>query len=668
MKITAKLAYSQLKINQSRTLWTILAIVLSTSLTMAICSIIASGNEMIVHFLGEDYGDYGGAYLLLMLIPAIILGFLIFAMSVTVISNVFRISAQERVNQFGIMKCTGATQRQITETVMYESIWLCIIGIPLGIVSGQLLAFGAICVINHYTNELQELAHMMMREITLSMKFVFSVPATLISVLLCILTVLYSAWRPAHRAAKISAIECIRPNATTNIAKKQLRENQLVKRIFGFEGTLADKNLKRNHGNFRATLISLSVGVILFVSLGGLEKQASAIQDILSLNIDETVIAGYACGRDEGVNEKTGRRETIYLRPIDSQLGEQVTKRLEEYEDIDIFGMGNNRDIYFTVLSAEQVTYQMQQIYESPEESSEPEGFEYDVELVTLDQENYEKLCEQANVPVGSTILLNQYSYNDFGNEVKLEPFTSAIHNMELRKADGSITNVPIQGTLTAEQMPKELFYVNTNPIRLLVAEASVGEYTWYAAPEDIDAFMKYSNQVLTEEFPSHTQNSYDQEGFNTRVYKTDEYMQVMNIAISLVAVFMYSFVVLLVLIGLTNVISTLSANVMMRAREFAVLKSVGMTPESMRRMLHYESILCSAKALIYGIPIGVIITILINLPIRSLLPIPYELPLAAIIICALVVFILTLAVTRYAAHKLRKQNIIEAIRAESGR
>ncbi|MEG2138887.1 MAG: FtsX-like permease family protein, partial [Oscillospiraceae bacterium] len=160
----------------------------------------------------------------------------------------------------------------------------------------------------------------------------------------------------------------------------------------------------------------------------------------------------------------------------------------------------------------------------------------------------------------------------------------------------------------------------------------------------------------------------YMEEGFSVRVYKIDDYIKVMNIAILLVSVFMYSFVILLMLIGFTNVISTMSTNVLMRAREFAVLQSVGMTPKGIKRMLSLESILCSIKALLIGLPIGIVITYLINLPIRTMYPIPYEFPLMPILLCSMGVLAITLGTTICASHKLRKQNIIETIRTQSGR
>ncbi len=664
MKITAKLAYSQLKINRSRTLWTLIAIALSAALTTAVYSFVVSGNAMIVNFLGEDYGLYGKSYLLLLLIPASIFGIIIFAMSVTVVSNVFRISAQERVTQFGIMKCTGATKKQITDTVMYESVLLCAIGIPVGIGLGLLLAFGGIRVANHSLDELNDLAHIMINEINLSLEFVFSWQALLLSASICFLTVLFSAWFPAHKAAKVPAIDCIRGANEIKIDRKQVHTSALVDKIFGFEGTLAAKNTKRNHRNFRATVISLSVGVILFIGLGELGNQASAIEDFMSPNMDQTVVSEYTSAYTRDINKLTGRKETTFLHPIDSEYGNGVAKKLEEFENTSIFGMGNDLETYDAVLPQKLISAQMQDALEYEGHQND----EFPVEIITLDQKNYAKLCEKANIPLGSTILLNHYSYNDSGQEVNLEPFSSTIKAVELVKADGSTLEMPIQGILTQEEIPKELFYPNTNPVRLILPQAMVRGYSWYCAPTNIDGFIEYSNRILENAFPSDPGSSYMEEGFNTRVYKINDYMKVMNIAIALVTVFMYSFVVLLMLIGLTNVISTLSTNVLMRSREFAVLKSVGMTPESLKRMLNYESILCSIKALLYGLPIGIAVTYFINLPIKSMFPIPYKMPWLAILLCVLVVFFITWSTTRYAAHKLDNQNIIETIRSESGR
>lgn len=664
MKIIMRLAYSQIKINRSRTIWTLIAIALSTALTTAVCSLTASGNAMLVGLLGKDYGAYASSYIALLLIPGVFLGILILAMSVTVISNVFRISAQERASQFGILKCTGATTKQIRNSVICESMLLCVIGIPAGIIIGLLLSFGGICIANHFIGKLNDLTHIMIHKVSLVLHFVISWQAILIAIIVSFFTVVISAWLPARKAAKVCAIDCIRGIGEVRIDRKQVRTGSLIDKYLGFEGTMAYRNMKRNRKNFRATVISLSVGITLFIALSGLSDQAAGIEKMLYPNRSESVIADYVSARTTQMNKKTGRDETIVLYPINSVQSEKVTEKLKTYENIEVFGIGNDYDKYLAVLPMEMITQQMQTIFTDDEIRSD----EIPVEIITIDKEHYEELCRKAGCPVGSAILLNHYRYNDFGTEVDLEPYSSEIKEIVLVEANGNMTNTPIGGALTKEEIPNELFYVNTNPIRLVVPEAEVRGYSWQCTPQDISGFIQYANEVMHEEFMADTEAPVLEEEVSVRVYKMDDYMKVMNIAIALVILFMYSFVVLLMLIGLTNVISTLSTNVMMRAREFAVLKSIGMTSKALKRILKYESVICSMKALMYGLPIGIAMTFLINLPIRIIFPIPYKLPLAAIVFCVLAVLLITWGIMKYAAHRLKDQNIIETIRVESGR
>ncbi|MEG2521072.1 MAG: FtsX-like permease family protein [Christensenellaceae bacterium] len=664
MRITTSLAYSQLKTNRSRTMWSLAAIALSTALLVAVCSFVASGNAMIVNFLGTDYGEYGQSYIRLLLVPATLFAVIIITMSVVVISNVFRVSANDRIAQFGILKCVGATEKQILSTVIYESVFLSAVGIPIGVVLGQLLSFLGINVANIFLEELNQLTNIMIKEFSLSLNFVFSWQALLVGAIISFFTVLFSALRPARKASKVSAVDSVKGTGTVKVSKNKTRSNPIVQKLFGYEGVLASKNLKRNRQNFRATVIALTAGVVLFVSLGGISQQAGKLQDFMRLKVDQTVISEYTSARIREDNEITGREESIYLNPIDSDIGNIVAAKLSAYDGKPVFGMGLDLETYYTVLPKEFISTNMKDVLAETEQDT----YELPVEIIPLDASNYQLLCDKAGVPLGSNILLNNYSYNDMGTEISIAPYQTSLETITLFKADGSQKEISIDGVLTAEDMPKELFYFNTNPVRLVVEQAEVRGYSWYSAPDNEAEFISFANNILAEMFPQSEDADYMEEGFSVRVYKIDDYIKVMNIAILLVSVFMYSFVILLMLIGFTNVISTMSTNVLMRAREFAVLQSVGMTPKGIKRMLSLESILCSIKALLLGLPIGIVITYLINLPIRTMYPIPYEFPLMPILLCSMGVLAITLGTTICASHKLRKQNIIETIRTQSGR
>lgn len=672
MKISSKLAYSQLKINRSRTILTLLGIALSTALITAICSFVASGNSMIVDLLGSDYGDYGDSYMRLLLIPAIIFSGIIVAMSVTVVSNVFRISARERVNQFGILKSVGATKEQITATVMYESIFVSLIGIPTGIILGLILAFIGINVANYFMGELNSLVHMMMNEITLKIDFVISWQAILIATIISFISVLFSAWVPAHKAAKITAIDSIRGTGETKVELKQIKTSRLVERIFGFEGTLAAKNMKRSRRIFRATVISLTIGIVLFINVSALGKQANEMQKFMSPDMNATVISEYASTLSYKTNEKTGNEEVSIRVPIDGKTGNTVTEKLRKFKNTKTFGVGYDMETYDAIIPLEEISDKMLEALadDDKEKRYEPNDktIKLSAEIINIDQKNYEKLCKKAGVPIGSNILINHYNYNNNGNKEEITPFSLGGNPLKLIKGDGSTSEIEVQGILTKEEIPEELFAPNSNDVRVILPEADVRGYTWFSDPSNIEGFIDYSNNIMDEIFPNDEGASYMEAGFNTRVYKINDYMKVMNIAIVIVLIFMYGFVVLLMLIGLTNVISTMSTNVLMRSREFAVLQSVGMTPEGLQRMLNLESVLCSLKAVLIGLPIAILLTYLINLPIRKTFPISYKLPWLAILLCTLAVFMITWVTTRCAASRLKNRNIIEAIRSESGR
>ena len=282
-----------------------------------------------------------------------------------------------------------------------------------------------------------------------------------------------------------------------------------------------------------------------------------------------------------------------------------------------------------------------------------------------MDNVNYEKLCKKAQVPVGSTLLINRYLHNDHGNAVIMEPFIFERQSLKLSKADGSVEEILVQGQLTLNQVPEALLFPNTGMLRLIVPEGTVRGYGWNVNVNDIEGFMDFANEVMAEWFPEEEDSDYMEQGFSTRVFEKKDYINVMNLGVNLVMVFVQCFVILLTLIGLTNVISTMASNVQIRFREFAVLQSVGMTVEGVKRMIVFESVICSVKSLLIGLPLAIVLTYFINIPVRTMLPIPYEFPLGIVLGCAAAVFGVTVGTMWLSARKLQGKNIVETIRMD---
>lgn len=662
MNILFSLAFSQIKRKKGRTVITAAAIVLSAALLTAVVNFVASGNAMLADFLGKDYGVYGNAYIMLLLIPAVFLAALIIAMSVIVISNAFRMSANERIAQFGALKCVGATKKQIYQTIMYECILLCALAIPLGIIAGYLLSFIGIGVVNFYMEDLNVLVRAMMKRINLTLSFVFSPAALIVSVMISMGTVLFAAMLPAGKAMRISALDCLRNGGETDTSGYRRTGITLdAKRKIEYQ--LARKNVASDRKRMHSAVTAFSISIMLFITMSGLQEIAGGIQDYIYADYGYSVIADYTSKYENRIHPATGRREQACAYPIDAETAEEITHKLREYEGTEIYGDGQDYTTYVALLTPQDITEDMRQVL--PDEYKEGQSeIVLDVERIILDDMHYSELCALAGTDYGGIILLNDHKYNDNGTERHIVPMSMAASTLKLEKADGSQDEIKIDGVLTSAEIPRQLMYPNTNPIRLIVPSEgiSVRGYNWMATSKDEDGFMEYAGAVLDSYFPQYGMD-YDEAGYTSRVYGAQDYAKLMNIAITLAAFFLYAFVFLLGLIGVLNVISTVSFQIRLRAREFAVLQSVGMPSESVRKMLTIESVLCAGKALIVGLPIGLCIVLIMARCVKMLFPIPFHLPWVAIMITVLISFLVMWGTVRISASTLKKQNIIETIR-----
>lgn len=682
MNVLGRLAFSQIRQKKVRSVITVLAMALSSALLTAVINFAASGNAMLVHFLGEDYGAYGGAYTLLLLVPAVALGMLIVAMAVIVISNVFRMSANDRIAEFGTLKCVGATEKQIYRTILYECLYLCAAAIPIGVVFGYLLSFLGIGVANSYMEELNVLTRAMMRSVTFELSFVFSPMALFLSVVISVGTVLFSAMLPARKAMKMPALDCIRNAGGGSKGPKCGKSRTKVDGAKPLEYQLARRNSASDHRKMRSAVTALSFSIILFVTMSGLKEIADGVMDYVLTDYGYSVMADYTSNYDHRINPVTGRDEYYYARTIDDKLAEKITKELAAYGDIEVYGMGQDYYTYAVFLGEDEITEEMKEAWEylsageegkSRQETSAPEPtgeskaeagrrFELPVEIILLDKEHYGEVCEQAGVKYGSTILVNDYKYNDRGTERHIAPFPESTSLLQLEKADGSVKTVPIDAVLAGEGIPGELDYPNENPVRLIVPEGEVRGYNWMASPKDEEGYMAYAKEVLAHYFPQDGKE-YGEAGFVSRVFGTQDFEKIMNIAFVLAFFFLYAFVFLLGLIGMLNVISTEMFQVRMRAREFAVLQSVGMTSDALLKMLHLESILCAGKALVAGLPTGILLVLLMKYCVQKIVPVSFQMPWGMIAGVIFVSFAFMWAAVQASVHALKDQNLIETIR-----
>lgn len=285
MRLTAKLAFSQIKRNRSRSIMTLLGIALSTAMLTAVCGFVASAKAKaaIDSSFGYDYNSDNFNTSIITI--GVIFGTIIIIASIIVSSNAFRISANDRIRQFGILKSAGATKKQITVLVLYESVFLSMFGIPIGLIIGLLIDLIGTSIITNllHTFSSKGLLIIYFEEF---LTVPFAAPPLMIGITIVISfgTILISAWLPARKAARIPAIDAIRSTGTVKLKEKNVRTSQLTQALFGFEGTLAAKTMKRNRHSFRATVISMTISIVLLIaaeSFGTMMKLNS-----MNINID----------------------------------------------------------------------------------------------------------------------------------------------------------------------------------------------------------------------------------------------------------------------------------------------------------------------------------------------------------------------------------------------
>ena len=661
MKLTAKLAQSQLKINRRRTIWTLLGIVLSTTMITTVYGLIASS-----YVLAETIWA-GSAlriqYEAMFAALGVILSFVIIVSSIVVLSNAFRVSAKERTMQFGILKSVGATKRQIRQTVISESLRLAVIGIPIGILAGLALHLIGVFLINHFLFEIFQSARPDEVEMLL-VRFVLSWPALLLSVALALATVLLSAWFPARKASKIPAIDAIRGAGEVKVTTKGARAGFLIGKLFGFEGRLAARSLRRSRRNFRATVVALSLSVALAITLGSFLAQMNRFVELTWPDVDANVVISYRSHMhwtEDGELEYT---------PIDRDLADSFARRFEAYTNTTVFGYGRDGDTYSVTLSRDMLTPELlENLGEMGANVTEEEHW-FSVLLITIDPLHYAMLAEQAGVPLGSNILVNHRRTHVYdGRRWEFEPLRfdhQTLYLSEWRNDGEAVAReLPLHGVLAIGEVPNEILRSGTLDVTVIVPELdATRHYTWFVDAADPFAFARYAQSVIEE---SNFGADRWLDGGNWHVFNAQHEQDMMRSLSTLVMTFVWGFVALLTLIYLTNIISTISANVQARAGEFAVLQSVGMTRSGLGRMLGLESMLSSAKALLIGIPLGILGAYAVYRAITEAAQFAFELPWLALALSVIAVFALTWVVMRYAAKQLRKRNIVDTIRVESG-
>ena len=623
--------------------------------------------------------------------------------SISLIYNAFSISISERTKQFGLLKSIGATKKQIRQSVLFEAFSLCAIGIPSGIGFG-LLGIG---ITLHFVGDL--LAELMTAGTSLKLKLYISSGAIwwaiLISAAIALATVTISAMLPARRAVKMPAIQALRESNEIKIRSKNVKSGKLIYKLFGFEGMLANKNLKRNKRKHRLTVASLALSVILFLSTSCFSNYMMASTQIMdSYEIHD--ISFYAT-RKELNNHSFSKvtQELKQLKHVDAasyavtaqgivhidekQLNSDYLEQIENSREY-VYDSKNKKYVLNTCIyyidDATYKTYLEQNKLDTNLylNTDHPLPLVWDlVNLMTEDGTYFTSHVFAKNTIDGDFYTLNRFKGYAFSN---IESLSDLTFNYEEVKEESSSTEKAKEITFDKE---KALTHLSSSQIERMEKKLPLGatDARWqnavtvilpYSAtgilPEVSDNYTMAEFQIQAKKHAAATTAITDffknsrqyYHPIASRVNDVSAINESSKALILIINIFSYGFITLITLIVIANVFNTISTNIQLRRKEFAMLKSVGMTKRGFDRMMNYECLLYGLKGLLIGLPVSFGLSYLMYKALLSAWTTSFMMPWISVLIACISVFIVVFASMLYSMSKVKKDNPIEALRNDN--
>jgi len=616
---------------------------------------------------------------------AAVVALIIILTSVYCIKNSFNISITEKIRQYGMLASVGATRRQIKSSVKTEAAMLGVVGIPVGTMSGILASLILVKVVNALSAGWLNVA----------LSFHTSLPALILAVILSIATIYFSATGSARRAAKVTPLEAIRNTKEIKIKSAKLKTPAIIGRIWGIGGVISYKNIKRNNKKYRTTVTSIVICSVTFIVISYFMSMAFSVVGMSYASADYNIGINMSCKKD-----------------IDIEKFSKLLSGIEGAEDY-LVGAGYDFDVSKPKYTKEYGEY-CRQLYDDSEDVSQ-------MFLITvLDDKSYDKYASDAGIKnaAAGAILVNKCTFDVYNEnsskyvkkEMELYKYKAGdtiecgynvyddassddnavegdtessteintednsgyvdeetINNGVRKTVDVTIAGVTDKVPIGYKGYSNTLLFMNQKGFESLWGDGKNGNeikpgyasYLAYVVAENADEYQD-TFEKETEGNPEYSQISF-------YVSNLDKQMRDEKSLFTLLGVFAYGLIVVIALIGITNIINTLSTGMELRSREFATLRSIGMTDKQFVGMVRLESVFISVKALVIGVPLGILISYLLCVMMNRMDDaIIYEPPYKAIILCILVVIMLIYAIMKLSMTKLRHNNIIETIKNEN--
>jgi len=581
-------------------------------------------NDNLLYYYGiSRYGNVNRA-----IVSVLTIGLTLLSVGcIIVIYNSFAISTMERKKSFGLYSSLGATPRQLKYTVFFEALVVGTLGIILGIVAAFLGIYVTVNILDHLVGDTWGM----------TLKFVVDPLYITIPIIFMIGVVYLSAFIPAKRSSKVSSIEMIRENDEIKIPRKKVCTPKWIHKLFGMEGEIALKNMKRNKRKYRITLLSLFISIVLFISFS----------TYLTLGLKLTDIG------DKALYD-------IYVNTNDIDTIEDIINREEVEKSYRI------KQQSVAIKMEEKQNYQ-KNFYEFYEAMYKDEDEEFPAVEVILEDKDFkelEKLVSKKNTP----ILYNQLNYTFYESNSR-KSFQTKMFEKDRGKL--TICSYKEEGCQDLEitMINETIDFIRSLPVEnsmpILLLSKSMIEKDSILEVKEKQEFLAIQSKEYKNLYESIDKKYNNQSGFYAFSPKIE--LEEQKNSMLAIKILLYGFITLVTLTGVTSVFNTIHTSIHLRKKEFAMLRSVGLSPKGFNKMIFFESLFFGLKSLLYSLPVSFGIVYLINISIGDAFSFgTIVVPWNAVIIAILGVFLIILATMWYSVSKIKKENILNSLRDEN--
>lgn len=549
------------------------------------------------------------------------------------IQNGFLISLSQRMKELSILSSIGMTHRQKWRLSLIEGMILFLIALPIGLGSG----FLAMSIVFRILTPL--LQNWSDSSAVLRLTWDWPMLAQIVGA--GFITVLIATIIPAVRTSRTTPLVGVRQQEELTITAKGLRSPGLISRLFGLEGELAWKNLKRNQRRYRATLISLVFSLVLYLSLASLIYYTTLSSDVQMSR-----------GKEDVVVELYGSR-MYQQRPLIEEM--LATPGIEQ-------GM--------VVFSSSQLLKDTQGLELNPELNDLDYGLTIEIlsfDDATLTQYLKEWGLKPEELAGSKAVLVNQTRTRaDDGRYITKPIFLEEPEQIKFEMFDPEQPQeVEVE---VVKVLPDALIRYNSwlESLVLVVSKDTFDQWMASTTEPSVSATVRIFTQ---REAHKQVMDSLAE----TVVKNFDPYqlsdLRDMNqrqrdfITVSKILVF--GFATIIALIGLANIYNSLMSSLRFRRKEFAMLRSVGMEEKSFQRMIRFESYFYALKLLSYSIPLGVLTSYGIYRYIIQTIEFNFRVPMLHFGLASLSVVVVLITIMHLGSRTVRQENILDTLKTD---